>query len=66
VILIKNKHLEWRVQTRQRRRENMAAIKGRKPVAKGHCRHQIPKWHRGHQNAGSPRRLIDLVTQTPA
>ena len=22
--------------------------------------------HRGHQNAGTPRRLIDLVTQSPA
>jgi hypothetical protein len=22
--------------------------------------------HRDHQNAGSPRRLIDLVTQSPA
>jgi hypothetical protein len=22
--------------------------------------------YRGHQNAGSPRRLIDLVTQSPA
>ena len=30
------------------------------------CRHQIPKRHRGNQNAGSPRRLIDLVTQSPA
>jgi putative transposase len=27
---------------------------------------QIPKRHRGHRNAGSPRRLIDLVTQSPA
>jgi hypothetical protein len=29
-------------------------------------RRQIPKRHRGHQNAGSPRRLINLVTQSPA
>jgi hypothetical protein len=29
-------------------------------------RHEIPKWNRGHQNAGSPRRLINLVTQSPA
>jgi len=27
---------------------------------------QIPKWHRGYQNVGSPRRLINLVTQSPA
>ena len=54
------------VQTRQRRRENMAAIEGRKSVAKSHPRHQIPKWNRGHRNAGSPRRLINLVTQNTA
>ena len=45
------------VQTGRRRRENMAAIEGRKPVAKGHRRRQIPKRNRGRQNAGSPRRL---------
>ena len=28
--------------------------------------HGPPKRHRGHQNVGSPRRLIDLVTQFPA
>src|SRR3981189_170653 len=27
---------------------------------------EIPKRHRGHQNAGSPRRLTDLVTHSPA
>ena len=54
------------VQTGRRRRENLAAIEGRKPVAKGHRRHQIPKRNRGRQNAGSPRRLINLVTQSPA
>ena len=42
--------------------KNMAAIKGRKPVAKGRPRYQIPKRHRGHRNAGPPRRLIGLVT----
>ncbi len=40
------------VQTRRCRRENMAAVKGRKPVAKGYRRYQIPKRHRGRQNAG--------------
>ena len=46
--------------------KNMAAIEGRKSVAQSRPRRQIPKRHRGHQNAGSPRRLIDLVTQSPA
>ena len=37
-----------------RRRENLAAIEGRKPVAKGHRRHQIPKWNRGrHRQLGN-------------
>src|SRR5262249_23819637 len=54
------------VQTRQRRRKNMAAIKGRKPVAESRPGRQIPKWHRGHRIVGSPRRLINLVTQSPA
>ena len=54
------------VQTGQRRCENVATIEGRKSVAQSRPRRQIPKRHRGHQNAGSPRRLIDLVTQLPA
>ena len=54
------------VQTRQRRRKNMATIEGQKSVAESRPRHQIPKRHRGHQDVGSPRRLIDLVTQSPA
>jgi putative transposase len=54
------------VQTRQRRSENMATTEGRKSVAQSRPRGQIPKRHRGHQNASSPRRLIDLVTQSPA
>ncbi len=54
------------VQTGQRRCKNMATIEGRKSVAQSRPRRQIPKRHRGHQNAGSPRRLIDLVTQSPA
>jgi hypothetical protein len=54
------------IQTRQRRCENMATIEGRKSVAQCRPRRQIPKRHRGHHNAGSPRRLIDLVTQSPA
>jgi Transposase, Mutator family len=54
------------VQARHRRRENLAAIKRRKPVAESRSRRQIPEWHRGHRNAGSPRRLIDPVTQSPA
>ena len=52
-------------QTGQRRCKN-ATIEGRKSVAQSRPRRQIPKWHRGHQNAGSPRRLIDLATQSPA
>ena len=52
------------VQTRQRRCENMATIEGRKSVAQSRPRHQIPKRHRGHQNAGSPRRLTDIVTHS--
>ena len=35
----------------------MATIEGRKSVAQSRPRRQIPKRHRGHQNAGSPRRL---------
>src|SRR5947209_6879675 len=54
------------VQTCQRRCENMATIEGRKSVAQSRPRRQIPKRHRGHHNAGSPRRLIDLVTQSSA
>jgi integrase len=54
------------VQTGQRRCENVATIEGEKSVAQSRRRRQIPKRHRGHQNAGSPRRLIDLVTQSPA
>ena len=54
------------VQARLRGRENMAAIEGRKPVAQGRPRRQIPKRRRGHRDAGSPRRLIDRVTQFPA
>jgi hypothetical protein len=49
-----------------RRRKNVATIEGRKSVAESRPRHQIPKRHRSHQNVGSPRRLIDLVTQSPA
>jgi hypothetical protein len=29
-------------------------------------RRQNPKRYRGYQNVGSPRRLIDLITQSPA
>ena len=54
------------LQTGQRRCKNVATIEGRKSVAQSRPRRQIPKRHRGHQNAGSPRRLIDLVTQSPA
>ena len=38
----------------------------RSPYSEGRSRSQIPKRHRGHRNAGSPRRLIDLVTRSPA
>src|ERR1700680_4917816 len=41
-------------------------LKGEKPVAESRPRDQIPKRHRGHRIAGSPRRLINLVTQFPA
>jgi hypothetical protein len=34
-----------KIQTRQRRRKNMATIEGRKSVAKSRPRHQIPKRH---------------------
>ena len=54
------------VQARFRGRENMAAPEGRKPVAQGHPGHQISKRRRDHRNAGSQRRLIDVVTQNPA
>ena len=54
------------VQARLRGRKNMAAPEGRKPVAQGRPRRQIPKRRRGHRNAGSQRRLIDFVTQNPA
>src|SRR6266545_2907879 len=54
------------VQARLRGRENMAAPEGRKPVAQGRPRRQIPKRRRGHRNAGSQRRLINVVTQNPA
>jgi hypothetical protein len=53
------------VQARHCSRENMATIEGRKTVAQGRQRRQIPKRHRGHRNAGSSRRLIDLVTNLP-
>src|SRR5262249_27237717 len=53
------------VQTCQRRRENMATIEGRKSVAQSRPRRQIPKRHRGHQNAGSPRRLIASSPNLP-
>jgi hypothetical protein len=43
-----------------------AKIEGRKSVAESRPRRQIPKWHRGYQNVGSPRRLIDPITQSPA
>ena len=49
-----------------RGRQNMAPPEGRKPVAEGRPRHQIPKRRRGHRDASSQRRLIDLVTQIPA
>ena len=54
------------LQTGQCRCENVATIEGRKSVAQSRPRRQIPKRHRGHQNAGSPRRLTNLITQSPA
>ena len=41
------------VQARLRRRQNLAAVEGRKPVAESRPRHQIPKRRRGHRSAGS-------------
>jgi len=41
-------------------------IEGRKPVAESRPRRQIPERRRDHRDAGSQRRLIDLVTQIPA
>lgn len=41
-------------------------LKGENQLPKGRQRRQIPKRHRGHRDAGSPRRLIDLVTQSSA
>lgn len=54
------------VQARVSRRQNMAAIKRRKPVAESCPRRQIPKRCRGRRNAKSQRRLIGPVTQIPA
>jgi hypothetical protein len=54
------------VQPCQRGCKNLAAIEGRKSVAESSPRSQIPKRNRGHRNASSPRRLINLVTQSPA
>jgi hypothetical protein len=52
------------VQARHRGRKNLATTEGRKSVVESRPRNQIPKRHRGHPNTGSPRRLIDLVTQS--
>jgi Transposase, Mutator family len=60
------RHQRDGVQARHRGGKNLAAIEGRKPVAESRPRSQIPKRHRGHRDVGSPRRLIDLVTQSPA
>ena len=54
------------VQARLRRRKNMASVEGRKPVAQGRPRRQIPQRRRGHRDDGQPRRLIGPVTQNPA
>src|SRR5512132_3376123 len=54
------------VQARLGGRENMAAPEGRNPVAQGRPGRQISNRRRGHRNAGSQRRLIDVVTQNPA
>ena len=40
-------------------------LKGENQLPKIVQRSQIPKRNRGHRNASSPRRLIDLVTQSP-
>jgi hypothetical protein len=52
------------VQTRQRRCENMAAIKWRKPVAESRSRHQI-KMESRSSKCPLTRRLIDLLTNLP-
>ena len=38
--------------------KNLAAAQRHKSVAEGHRRCQIQRRHRGHPNAGKPRRLI--------
>ena len=40
------------LQARLRRRKNLAPTEGRKPVAQGRPRRQIPKRRRGHRDAG--------------
>ena len=40
------------LQARLRRRQNLAPTEGRKPVAEGRPRRQIPKRRRGHRDAG--------------
>ena len=54
------------VQARDGRLENLAAIDGRKPVAQGDRRCQIPGRHRGHLEANTQRRLIGPITQNPS
>jgi hypothetical protein len=41
-------------------------LKGENQLPKVVQRRQVPKWHRGHRIDGSQRRLINLVTQSPA
>jgi hypothetical protein len=41
-------------------------LKGENQLPKGRPRRQIPQRRRGHRDASSQRRLIDLVTQNPA
>ena len=53
------------VQAALRRIEDLAAAERHKSVAEGHRRCQIRKRHRGHRNAGKPRRLIASSPKIP-
>jgi len=54
------------VQAGDRRIKDLAAAQRHKSVAEGHHRCQIQRRHRGHPNAGKPRRLITSSPKNPA
>src|SRR6476620_5604207 len=53
------------VQAGHRRIKNLAAAQRHKSVAESDCRCQIQRRHRGHPNAGKPRRLIASSPKIP-